>query len=98
MRSVAEVRTIPPEEVGSNGKALAVRFCPVSDEPEMVTVQMTAHKTEYEQDCLLSSELILILFREKMTVFEMHARVETEANLRGINRVAWIDDQYTEIA
>ena len=98
MPSIGRLRTIPPDEVARKGEALAVRFCAVANEPEMVMVQITAHRTDDDRDYVRQSEIILIVRCEKMTVSEMQARVLAEASFRAIDRVAWLKEQSDQSA
>jgi hypothetical protein len=41
------------------------------------------------------SELVLVVIGESMTKAAMHKRVEVEAERRGIERVAWIEELWS---
>jgi hypothetical protein len=55
-------------------------------------VSVTAHAIEGEPTQVRRSELALVVIAEPMTRDAMHARVEIEAERRGIERVAWIEE------
>ena len=86
-------KTITPDEVDLNGKALAVTYQPDPQQSELLLVNVIAHRTEAAASLIRTSELCLIVIREPMTPDAMHARVTAEAAKRGIERVAWIEQR-----
>ena len=85
------LETITPDEVDLNGSALAVRYQPDPQRPELLLVSMFAHLTEGDEWCVGRSELRLVVVQERMTADAMRARAAAEAARRGIERVAWIE-------
>ena len=86
------LETIPPHEVGLDGKALTVRYRQDPEQPDLLLVTITAHITHGEPDDIQMGELGLVTVEERMSREAMQARVEAEAERRAIVRVAWIEE------
>ena len=86
------LETIAPGEVDLDGAALAVRYHADPQQPELLLVSLQAHRTEGDPARIRRSELRCVTNREPMTREAMLARVHAEAERRGIERVAWIED------
>ena len=80
------------DEVDLDGKALEVRYKEEPGKPDRLTVTVFAHQIEGSPGYVRRSELALIVIAKSMTRDAMHERVVVEAERRGIERVAWIEE------
>ena len=87
------LEAITADEIDQNGRALAVRYQPAPEQPDLLLVSVAAHETAAELSSIRTSELRLIVIDERMTKDAMLARVQAEAAWRGIERVAWIQER-----
>jgi hypothetical protein len=91
-RNASMLKPIPAAEVDLDGKALEVRYKENPGEPNLLTVDILAHQIDGTPADVRRSELALVALHERMTRDVMHERVEVEAERRGIERVAWIEE------
>jgi hypothetical protein len=91
-RDASMLKPIPAAEVDLDGKALEVRYKGNPGEPNLLTVDILAHQIDGTPADVRRSELALVALHERMTRDVMHERVEVEAERRGIERVAWIEE------
>ena len=87
------LEAITADEIDQDGRALAVRYQPAPEQPDLLLVSVAAHETAAESSSIRTSELRLIVIEERMTKDAMLARVQAEAAWRGIERVAWIQER-----
>ena len=85
------LENIPADEVGRHGGALEVVYQPDPSHPDLLLVDVAVHRTDADSAHIRSSELSMIVIRERMTREAMRTRVAHEATRRGIARVAWIE-------
>jgi hypothetical protein len=86
------LKPIPAAEVDLDGKALEVRYKEDPGEPELLTVDILAYEIDGDPADVRRRELALIVLHERMTRDAMHERAEVEAERRGIERVAWVEE------
>ena len=86
------LKAITPDEVGQCGKALEVRYRADPGRPDLLVVDLAACETEGEAADVRRSEMVLLVVGGRMTREGLRARVEAEAGLRAIERVAWIEE------
>jgi hypothetical protein len=86
------LKEIAPEEIDLDGKALEVRYKEEPGEPSLLTVDILAREIEGDPAYVRRSELALVALHARMTRDAMRERVEIEAERRGIERVAWVEE------
>ena len=86
------LKTIPADDVDLNGRTLAVHYRDDPGHPGLLLVSITAHDTDGDPVYVRRAESSLVATAEPMTREAMHARVDTEARWREIERVAWIEE------
>ena len=86
------LKRIKAHEVGLCGRALEVRCRPDPARADLVVVDLAACVTEGEAGHVRRSEMVLLVTDARMTRESLRARVEAEAGLRAIERVAWIEE------
>ena len=86
------LKEIAPEEIDLDGKALEVRYKKEPGEPSLLTVDILARAIEGDPAYVRRSELSFVAFHARMTRDAMRERVEIEAEKRGIERVAWVEE------
>src|SRR3954463_8172628 len=86
------LQAIPAAEVGTDGRALEVRYRAAPARPGLLVVTILAHAVEGGPDHVRRSELALVVAGERMGREAMRARVEAEARRRPIAGVAWVEE------
>jgi hypothetical protein len=86
------LKPILADEIDLSGKALEVTYRRDTQRDDLLLVSVTAHASEGELAYVRRSEVALVVIDEPMTREAMQARVESEAERRGIERVAWIEE------
>ena len=76
------LQPIPAAEVGTDGRALEVRYRAAPGRPGLLVVTVLAHAVEGGPDHVRRSELALMVAGERMGREAMRARVEAEARRR----------------
>src|SRR3954453_21295153 len=86
------LQAIPAAEVGTDGRALEVRYGAAPGRPGLLVVTVLAHAVEGGPDHVRRSELALVVAGERMGREAMRARVEAEARRAATARVAWVEE------
>jgi hypothetical protein len=86
------LQAIPAAEVGTDGRALEVRYRAAPGRPGLLVVNVLAHAVEGGPDHVRRSELALVVAGERMGREAMRARVAAEARRLAIGRVAWVEE------
>ena len=86
------LQAIPAAEVGTDGRALEVRYRAAPDRAGLVIVTVLAHAVEGGPEHVRRSELALVVADRPMSREAMRARVEAEARRLAIGRVAWVEE------
>ena len=85
------LKPILADEIDLSGEAFEVTYRRDTQRDGLLLVNVIAHASEGELAYVRRSELVLVVIDEPMTHEAMLARVKSEAEKRGIERVAWIE-------
>src|SRR3954453_7896655 len=91
------LQAIPAAEVGTDGRALEVRYGAAPGRPGLLVVTVLAHAVEGGPDHVRRSELALVVAGERMGREAMRARGEAEARRRAIARVPRVEEAWPRI-